>query len=72
MERKHYFYDDFYEFINIRFMIRKKNAEQLDPIKITKTEANYQSLLLDMMSKLVTEQRESNRLLRRMAGESDN
>lgn len=53
-------------------MIRKKHGELLEPIKITKTEANYQSLLLDMMSKLVSEQRESNRLLRRLAGENDN
>ncbi len=44
----------------------------MEPIKITKTEANYQALMLDMMSKLVSEQRESNRLLRRLTGENDN
>lgn len=38
-------------------MIRKKPGDHLEPLKITKTEAHYQSLLLDMMSKLVSEQR---------------
>jgi hypothetical protein len=53
-------------------MMRKKGAEYLEPIKITKTEANYQALLLDMMSRLVSEQREGNRLLKKLAGESEN
>ncbi len=50
-------------------MYRKKVAgEHLEPLKVNKTEANYQHLLLDMMSKLVQEQRESNRLLKKIAG----
>ena len=50
-------------------MNRKKVAD-LQPLKITKTEANTQTLLLEMMSKLVAEQRESNRLLRKISGET--
>jgi hypothetical protein len=47
----------------------RKRAENLQPLKINRESANYQCLLLDMMSKLVTEQRESNRLLKKIAGE---
>jgi len=50
-------------------MFKKRNPDHLEPIKTTKTEANYQMLLLEMMGKLVSETKESNRLLKKVAGE---
>lgn len=43
----------------------KKRAEKLEPLPtITKPEASYEKLMLEMMSKLVGETRENNSLIR--------
>ena len=53
-------------------MFKKKGAvDHLDPIKVNKSEASYQVLLLEMLGKLVTEQRESNKLLKRLVGDEE-
>jgi hypothetical protein len=49
----------------------KKKGERLEPIQgISRTEASYEKLMLEMMSKLVFETKENNRLIQEHFGKS--